>query len=230
MYIPYQMTGSSMSNKRINLNICAVRTSKTYGFFGRLWPRWHARRISFYPQLILLLVFSASINGAESVPSPTKLERAWNLPNSKMKSELKLGEVSTSTTRMTISQVSVETVGGETLSGIKIYLNSSIGACIFSGCSESGDTDLVFLDSEFVPQILAELKEVESRNLSGYFGIARCRPSQPVPQAYCLESFVINETDFGILVRTPKAWFKFTEVLPRDVGEIISRYSSKGGT
>ena len=191
----------------------------------------YTRKISVSLQMILLLVFSSLVNGEESVPSPTKLELAWGLPDSSVRSEFKLGEVSASNVKMIISGVSVEIGNGEALSGIKIYLNSSNGSCIFSGCSESGNTDIIFLDSEFVPLILEELKEIGYRNRGGYSGVARCRPSQAVAQAYCLENFLIDETDFGILVRTPKAWFKFAGVSPGDLGEIISRYgtSSDGG-
>ena len=188
------------------------------------------RKISVYLQMILLLVFSSLANGAESVPSPTKLELAWGLPDSSKRSEFKLGEVSSSKAKMIISEVSLESANGEALSGIKIYLNSSNGSCIFSGCTDSGGADIIFLDAKAVPLILEELKEIGSRKRGGYFGIARCRPAQPVLQAYCLESFLIDETDFGILLRTPKAWFKFTGVLASDLGEIISRYGNVTST
>ena len=192
----------------------------------------YARKISLYLQVVLLLVFSVCLNAEESVPSPTKLELALELPDSSVTNEFKLGEVSTPKAKIIISEVSVETRNGEALSGIKIYLSSSDGSCIFSDCTESGDTDIIFLDSELIPLILGELKEVGSRNLGGYFGIARCRPSQLVPQAYCLESFVLDESDFGTLIRTPRTWFKFDGLPPSDLGQIINRYgkSSDSGT
>ena len=192
----------------------------------------YTKQLSPFLLMIVMLISSALLNAADSIPSPTKLEIEMARSDSSVTSEVKLGEVSTPEVKLKISEVSVKTKSGNVLSGIKIELFSSNGSCIFSGCKETGSTDTLLLNSELVPVFLEELKEIESRNVGGYFGVARCRPSQPVPQAYCLESFKIDESDFGILVRTPQSWFKLNQVPPSDLGKIINRYgkSGDGGT
>lgn len=193
----------------------------------------YTKQLSPFLLMIVMLVSSALLNAADSIPSPTKLEvELGRSDSSSVASEVNLGEVSTPEVKLNISEVSIKTKSGKVLSGIKIELFSRNGSCIFSGCTETGSTDTVLLDSELVPLFLEELKEIESRNVGGYFGVARCRPSQSVPQAYCLESFKIDESDFGILVRTPQSWFKLNQVPASDLGKIINRYgkSGDGGT
>lgn len=166
----------------------------------------------------LILTLMSVAHAAESIPTPTKLEAALAQPGAVVETEIELGQVSSSGVEFAVYEVTVKAASGEVLNGIKIHLTNP-----------SGSED-VFLESERVPLLLKELQEIENCKLyyscEGYFGIARCRPSQPEPQAYCLENFNISETDFGTLFRTPTGWFKLNQVSPNALIDVVSRYGS----
>jgi len=183
----------------------------------------YTKHISLF-RAITLLAFCSIVNATESVPSPTKLEVTLRQMGSVIASEVELGTISTSKAELGISEISVKTGQGDVLKGIKIHL------------SDISSSDVVFLESERVSIFIQELKEIGNcqRHSAcvGYFGIARCRPSQPEPQAYCLENYKISESDYGTLIRTPKGWFKLNQILATTLIEVVNQYgkSSDGGT
>ncbi len=181
------------------------------------------KRILFFG-VFTVLAFCSIVNAAESISSPTKLEAAMMQTNSVVTSEIELGAISTSEANFKVSEISIKTEKGNVLNGIKIYLSNSDGS------------EDVFLESESVPLLLKELEEIGNcRRYSacdGYFGIARCRPSQSEPQAYCLENYNISNSDFGTLIRTTSGWYKLNQVLPAFLIEVVSRFgnSNNDGT
>ena len=160
--------------------------------------------------------------GETSVPEPTQLHKVAFADGAKPVWSEPLGEIESSDARATVSVIEVESPEGEQVRGMKIMLENSTS------------TDQIYLTESLLSNLQEELEflefsrqfddECQARNLCVH-GIAKCRPSQTVRQAYCPGRYATPNSEEGLILSTPRHSFKFpsvgTEQLSALIGEAI---------
>jgi hypothetical protein len=133
-----------------------------------------------------------------------------------------VGDIDSSDARATVSVIEVESRQGDKVRGIKIMLENSTS------------TDELYLTENLLPNVRTELEQLEfslqfydkcdAKHLCMH-GIARCRPSQTVRQAYCPGHYSTPGSEEGLNMSTPGYSFMFpsvgTERLISLIGEAI---------
>ena len=175
---------------------------------------------------VSLLIFALSTVPAESqsagetsVPEPTHLHTVAIADGSKLVQSELLGEIKSVDARATISAIEVEGSDGEQVRGVKITLENSTS------------TDQIYLADSQLSNLRDELEQLE---LSRQFdegcdatrlcmhGIARCRPSQTVRQAYCLGRYSTPNSEEGLNLTTPRYSFMFPSVGTEQLDALIN--------
>ena len=160
--------------------------------------------------------------GETSVPESTHLLKVGFADGAKPVWSEPLGQIESSDARATVSVIEVESREGEKVRGMKIMLENST------------TTDQFYLTEGLLSNFQEELEflehsrqfddECQARDICVH-GIARCRPSQTVRQAYCPGRYATPNSEEGLIVSTPRHSFKFpsvgTEQLSALIGEAI---------
>lgn len=171
---------------------------------------------NFSLMVALWLTCVSNVFGAESIPAPTAMQKILESADSVMISSKPLGELETDDSSIVFTSVTVRLDDDVIQEGLKINLSNRVGS------------EYVGLEAKLVSNFLAELAEIgrceQFSACGGYFGIARCRPSQPEPQAYCMENFSFSETEYGVLFRTPINTYRLVQVKPSDLIELVNSF------
>ena len=144
------------------------------------------------------------------VPEPTHLGDVASAPGSKTTASQPIGEVDSADARAVFTLIEIETPEGEQASGIKVELASGDGQ------------DETYITDDLLPSLLEELEHLDYVHQQGEpcewprctRGIARCRPSQTIVQAYCLGIYRTADDQTGFLFSTPRRSFTFPDVQP----------------
>ncbi len=154
-----------------------------------------------------------------SVPEPTQLQAVASADDSILVRQEVLGEIETTDARASVSAIEIETPGGEKERGVKISLENSIS------------TDRIYVTDNQVTNLREELKELDfASQFDGecqakhrcIYGIARCRPSQTVSQAYCPSRYSTPKSEKGLILSTPRYSFLFPSVETGQLDTLLS--------
>ncbi len=153
-----------------------------------------------------------------SVPEPTRLHTIASADGSKLVWSELLGRIESSDARATVSVIEVESPEEERVRGMKIMLENS------------RSTDQIYLTESLLSVLQEELEFLEfSRQFDDecqaqrfcMHGIARCRPSQTVRQAYCPGRYTTANSEEGLSLSTPRHSFKFPSVGTEHLNALI---------
>lgn len=152
--------------------------------------------------------------GGHSISEPTPLQSLAMKPESEFVWSKEVTRIESTRSTATVSAIEVEGADGELLRGILVEL-------------ENGEaSDAFYIDGEHVRQFMSELAQLEPSQPPGESktpcrakntcrgGVARCRPSQTIPQAYCPEFYTTADLEEGIFLWTPRDYFRFPWIRP----------------
>lgn len=161
------------------------------------------------------LMFASSMQASQSIPYPTPLQALATHPEARILWTEEVARIETPEAATVITALEVENPDEESPArGILVELESA------------GAEDEFFVDSADIKQFMNELAGLEpliSKSYSGepcgakhscISGIARCRPSQHIPQAYCPEVRTFTAGGQALILRTPEIYFEFPDVPP----------------
>lgn len=163
----------------------------------------------------ITLIFAISAHASQSIPHPTPLQSLALQPEVQITWSEEIARIESADTIAVVTAIEVENPKDETLTrGVLVELESEDNA------------DQFFVDRTYLRQFMNELVKLEpsistdhqdrpcEASHSCIGGIARCRPSQHIPQAFCPEMRIFVAGGTALILRTPKNYFEFPEVLP----------------
>jgi hypothetical protein len=169
------------------------------------------------PEAILLLhaVVSTAVVAQDfdedSIPEPTQFSVVASDETADMIVVGSPSSIDSDDSKAEIVVVEVVTSDGSHQSGVRILLK------------HAGQLDYLYLDASQVSRFRDELASFELRYGRGetceaigrcVHGIARCRPSQAVQQAFCLSFYSTPDGKQGVSVSTPRYLFIFPSTEP----------------
>jgi hypothetical protein len=161
--------------------------------------------------LLLLSAAASALCSAQrfdenSVPASTGLSAVASAPTAEVIVMGRPSQIESDDAIAEIAPVQVMNSGGESLRGVRVSLKSQ------------GQADQLYLDVSQVSQLREEfvgfeawpegLSTCEAINVC-VFGVARCRPSQDVPQAFCPSLYLTSAGDRGVLLAAAGHSFRF---------------------
>ena len=153
---------------------------------------------------------------AQSIPDPTDSSAMAVDADSQVLIVNEVSEIRSSEARALVTIVELGPDDRRQL-GIRLLLENDSGS------------DEVYLDSTQATQFSNELAGLNTDydsdgNCSGlcYHGIARCRPSQSVDQAYCPETYRTVDEERGLRLRTPRQSFRYPATRPTVFADAMS--------
>lgn len=169
--------------------------------------------------LCLLLLAVAPVNGrcesaaSASIPEPTELSVVATRTDARLLWSRDVDWIRSADAKAAITAIEVAGQEGQRIPGISISLSSSDAV------------DTLYLAESELHRFLDELAELASSvELAGstrceattycLTGIARCRPSQAIPQAFCPGIFTSPTRESGFALSTPRRSFMFPSVGP----------------
>jgi hypothetical protein len=163
-----------------------------------------------------------------SIPEPSQLGVVASDSDAQVIAIGSSRRIESSESTAEIAVVEVVASDGERQRGVRVSLESA------------GGTDEIYLDSGQAAQLRDELAGLE-----GWYerdatceairycvrGVARCRPSQSVRQAYCPSVYVTPEGEQGVILSTPRFSFRypsmraavFVAAVDATIGELAGR-------
>ena len=157
-------------------------------------------------------------DGETSVPEPTHLYTVAVAAGSTLVWSQRLGEIESVDARATISVIAVEGYDGKRVRGMKLMLEDSMM------------TDQIYLPESLLSNLRDELEQLEdwhqvdrkceAKELCIH-GIARCRPSRTVSQAYCPSRYSKPNSEEGLILSTPHHMFMFPVVGTEQLSTLI---------
>jgi hypothetical protein len=141
-----------------------------------------------------------------SMPEPTDLAVEASNPGAQVREFAASRKVESGDSSAEIDAVEVIAPGGVRLPGVRVSLQ------------HSGDSDQIYLDAAQARQFRDELAKLEGGTQGCeaseicVYGIARCRPSQTVRQAYCPGVYEKKSGERGIALSTPRGSLQFPGV------------------
>jgi hypothetical protein len=174
--------------------------------------------------LAACLLLSAATAGAEesdegSIPEPTELSILASDAMNEMAVAGSPISIESEESNASLTVVEVLAADGHEARGVRLSLQNA------------SQEDELYLDSNQLAQVLDEfvgLKQWYERNETCgaqkrcVHGIARCRPSQTVRQAFCPGFYSTPDGERGVLVSTPRNSFLFPSVEPSVFASAIS--------
>lgn len=161
---------------------------------------------------------TAGMAGERSIADPTPLQVLATLPGTKLTWSQEVYPVESRESTARVTAIELEGANGQRHHGILVQLDGEDAS------------DAIYIDQKYARQFMSELAHLEPAGPPGepptahggrrsYFeGIARCRPSQQVAQAFCPEYYTdyeaVPEPEEGLYLRTPRAHFRFPWVRP----------------
>ena len=165
---------------------------------------------------------------SSAVPEPTVFEKIAKQRGTKVISSEEVGRIESTDARAVITAVIMENshYRPSRVRGIRIDLRNEIS----SDHIYVEESELVYLKHELDSM---DCSVADMRNESGAAhrirGIARCRPSQSVPQAYCPGYYIGPESE-GLLLSTFSGGnFRFPSERPSSLADAIGRAMSEFG-
>ncbi len=158
--------------------------------------------------------------GETSVPEPTRLHSAALADGSKRVWSELIGGIESDDAHAAVSIIVIESRQRERVRGIEITLESSTA------------TDRIYVPEGLLTNFRDELEHLEfSRQFANkceaqrlcLYGIARCRPSQPIRQAYCPGRYSTPGSEEGLNLSTPRHSFTFPSVGTEQLISLISK-------
>ena len=159
-----------------------------------------------------------------SVPEPTHLHAIASAEGSQIVSYTAVGEIASVDATAVIASIEVEGHNGQRVRGIKIQMQNA---------TTSYD---IYITDSLLAGFRAELQELE--HTKAWYGkcqakricvhgIARCRPSQSEPQAYCPAHYTTPDADHGLILDTPHGAFSFPGVTASQLNTLIGTLGSE---
>ena len=157
--------------------------------------------------LLLLACSAGSVHGqdAESLllADPTPLSEAAAAPNARIAVLGSDDRIAADDVAAEIAAVEVTAADGSRERGVRVALRSE------------GQAALIYVNASQARQLLGELVRFSGANTADgcsglcIHGIARCRPSQQVPQALCPAVYSATNGEAGVHLSTPRSSFRF---------------------
>lgn len=141
-----------------------------------------------------------------SIPEPTELGSITLSPGAEIRTIGAQISVGSRASNAQIAAVEVRTSDGKRQCGLRIALENS------------GKVDLVYLAVKEAAQLRAEFAGFDASYSSSsrceaismcVEGVARCRPSQTVRQAYCPSVYATAQGERGVYLSSPRSAFRF---------------------
>ncbi|MEM7219845.1 MAG: hypothetical protein AAF515_15865 [Pseudomonadota bacterium] len=142
------------------------------------------------------------------MPFPTSLGVAASAEGAEALWRRSIGSIESADATASVTAIAVSTREGEQVRGVLIELrNSTTNQQVFI-------TDTLLASFQYELRVLERTRRLGPRCESGLCvqGIARCRPSQPVPQAYCPGLYRTKDAVDGFILSAPDASFLFPAV------------------
>lgn len=177
---------------------------------------------TFFGSLVYLfssVPAESQVADVTSVPEPTQLHTAALAERSNLIWSELLGEIQSADARAEILAIEVEGPDGERVLGEKISFENSTAE------------DQLYITDTLLPNLRYELADLESESqVAGecqaknrYIrGIARCRPSRTVKQAYCPSHYSAPNSGSGMILSTPRHSFSFPSIGAAQFETLIS--------
>ena len=174
--------------------------------------------------LAACLVLFAAAAGAEnsdegSIPEPTELSILVSDANNDIVVASSPRSIESEGSKASFTVVEVLTADGKQARGVRLSLQSA------------SQEDELYLHSNQLAQLRDELARLNRRYQRNekcgaqkrcVHGIARCRPSQVVRQAFCPGFYSTPDGERGVLVTTPLNTFLFPSVEPSVFASVTS--------
>ncbi|MEM9531567.1 MAG: hypothetical protein AAGA23_11660 [Pseudomonadota bacterium] len=159
-----------------------------------------------------------------SIPDPTALQAAATATGAETLWSNTIGDINTVDAHAEVRVIEVASGTGERVRGVAIALRHAAAE------------DHVYVPAALIAQVRQELQHLEFTKQFDRecetrctHGIARCRPSQSEPQAFCPARYRTGGPDRGFLLSTPRNAFSFPgeeasrlDALLADAAEILN--------
>lgn len=153
------------------------------------------------------------------IPEPTDLAVLATQRSARVVWSADAGEVESADARAVLTAVTLAGAHGRRLRGVRIRLENA------------GARDEVYLGEDALAQLHEELASLEPQGGGAgsscdarrvcMRGVARCRPSQTVPQALCPVFYQTAEGQVGLGLSTPRHAFRFPSQRPSVLADAI---------
>ena len=144
-----------------------------------------------------------------SVAEPTELHTVASADGSEVVWSEFIGEIKSADANAAVTAIQVEERDGKRIRGVLTRLETAVSA------------DEIYITEASLSSLRNELQEIEytrkfdieceAKNRCVH-GIARCRPSQTVRQAYCPGRYSTANSEEGFVLSTPRSTFSFPSI------------------
>lgn len=163
--------------------------------------------------MLALASSSLALADERSVPDPTELATQMQAPSITIEVRDSAARIESEDARADFSGVTVWFPDGRVARGVRVSL------------ADVNRLDDLYLDYEQLAQLRDELSDNNAwfdRNeaceaqYQCVHGVARCRPSQPVRQAFCPGFYTTPDGERGVILSTLRGAFRFPSVSPAE--------------
>lgn len=149
-----------------------------------------------------------------SIPEPSKLTRLALNAGTDVHTIGRAAVVESLEAAANVAAVQLRTPDGTSHSGLRVELRTA------------ADSELLYIDAAEAAQLRNEFASLKSPSPCEatsmcVMGVARCRPSQAVRQAFCPGAYATPQGEHGVLMSGSKASFRFPTVSPAEFSAAI---------